>query len=103
MNDLGDLQGAWATYRDARLNLLGGIGIPSSHRDPMSEFAEVLVARLVDGTMADNRVQKDWDVLEADGSRVQVKYLANISTGGWVNWHTVEPNDCMDWHALVLQ
>ena len=50
MNDLGDLQGAWATYRDARLNLLGGIGIrlelmlarqqAADRRQPESEHAQ---------------------------------------------------------------
>jgi hypothetical protein len=59
------------------------MGVPRSCRDPLSEFAELLVARFVDGKLADNRVQKDWDVREADGSRIQVKYLANPSTGGW--------------------
>jgi hypothetical protein len=101
MTDLTGLQEAWGTYRDSRLYLLDTMGIPRSCRDPLSEFAELLVARLVGGTLADNRVQKDWDVASPMG-RVQVKYLANPPTGGWVNWHTIEPNDGMDWYALVI-
>lgn len=97
-----DLQETWALYREARLNLLSAMGMPQSCRDPRSEYAEVLVAHLVGGTLADNRVQKDWDVREPNGDRIQVKHLANAATGGWVNWLTIEPNDGMEWLAIVL-
>jgi hypothetical protein len=102
VSDIKDLLSSWSDYRDARKSLLGELGIPQSYRDPLSEFAEVLVARLVDGELASNRVQKGWDVQEPDGSRIQVKYLANTSAGSWVNWHTVEPNEQQDWWALVI-
>ena len=82
--DANDLLGDFSAYRQARLDLLETLGMAGSFRDPLSEFAEVLVARLLDGTLADNRVQKGWDVLLQDGTRVQVKYVANPSEGGWL-------------------
>lgn len=102
MNDTADLLQSWSSYRDARLCLLGQMNIPHSCRDPLAEFSEVLVAQLVGGTLADNRVQKGWDVRESNGDTIQVKYLANGSTGGWVNWHVVEPTEHQDWWALVI-
>lgn len=102
MNDANDLLQSWSAYREARLSLLTEMDIPQSCRDPLAEFSEVLVARLVNGTLADNRVQKGWDVREPNGDTIQVKYLANSSGGGWVNWHTVEPNGHQDWWALVV-
>lgn len=102
VSDTADLLKSWTAYRDTRLSLLHGLGIPQSYRDPLAEFAEVLVARLVGGTLAENRVQKGWDVREPNGSTIQVKYLANTSMGGWVNWHTVEPTEHHDWWALVI-
>lgn len=83
------------------MSLLGDLGIPQSCRDPLSEFAEQLVARLVGGTLAKSRVQPYWDV-ESDLGRIQVKYLANPSDGSWVNWHVVEPTEHEDWWALVV-
>lgn len=102
MNDTADLLKSWSAYRDARLSLLGDLGIPQSCRDPLSEFAEQLVAALVGGTLADNRVQKGWDVREPNGDTIQVKYLANAAHGSWVNWHTIEPTEHQDWWALVI-
>lgn len=101
MQDLSDLRRAWDEYRLARLDLLSVLDLSQSNRDPLGEFAEVLVARVLDGTLAPNRVQKAWDV-ESPIGFVQVKYLANPSQGPWVNWHTIEPADGMDWYALVL-
>jgi hypothetical protein len=95
------LLGDWAAYRLARTELLASLDVPQSCRDPLSEFSEVLVARLLGGELASNRVQKGWDV-QASIGRVQVKYLANASQGSWVNWHVIEPTDDMDWWALVV-
>ncbi len=107
MNDetprnVADLLTAFEGYRECRLGLLSEIGIEVSNRDPLSEFAEVLVARLLDGSLADNRVQKGWDVLLRDETRVQVKYVANPSDGGWVNWHTIFRDEGWDAYALVV-
>lgn len=96
-----DLLAAWSPYRWARRGVLESIGVQQSFRDPLGEFAEVLVARLVGGRLAANRVQKAWDVASPMGA-IQVKYLANPSDGGWPNWHTVAPTEGMDWYALVL-
>lgn len=87
-------------YRTGRIRLLEFLGIGASNRDPLAEFAERLVAALVGGQMAESRVQADWDVLGAEGARIQVRYLANPS-GGWVNEHAVEVSRC-DQYALVV-
>ena len=102
MNEVTDLLRSWSAYRNARVSLLGTMNLSQSCRDPLSEFAEQLVAHLVGGTLAGNRVQKGWDVREKNGDTIQVKYLANASSGGWVNWHTVEPTEHQDGWALVI-
>ena len=79
------------------------MGLSISNRDPLSELAECLVAALLPGTLATGRTQKDWDVLTADGERVQVKYLANPSGAGtWMNEHLVRVTDDMERYALVV-
>jgi hypothetical protein len=40
MGRVEELTGALRVYREARLNLLRAIGIPTSNREPLSEFAE---------------------------------------------------------------
>lgn len=60
------------------------------------------MAVLLDGVLANNRVQKGFDLTTADGNRVQVRYLANPSTT-WVNEHLVDfRNDSCDRYALVV-
>jgi hypothetical protein len=101
MQGVSELLGEWGEYRSARTRLLAALDLPQSCRDPLSEFSEGLVAGLLGGELASNRVQKGWDV-QASIGRVQVKYLANSSQGSWVNWHVVEPTGDMDWWALVV-
>lgn len=102
MGDARELLARFADYRQGRVSLLANIGIEISNRDPLSEFAEVLVARLLDGQLADSRVQKGWDVRAADGRLIQVKYVANPAVGQWVNWHTIEQDEGWDAYALVV-
>ena len=45
--------------------------------DPLAEFAEWLVAALLEGTLAPSPVQAHWDVEAPGVGKVQVKYLAN--------------------------
>lgn len=87
-------------YRQARELLLGVLG-HSSNRDPLAEIAEHLAAALLGGKLADNRVQKAWDIGLSDGAKAQVKYLANAS-GPWVNEHLVHRIEGVDWYVLVI-
>lgn len=99
------LTGALKAYREARLDLLRTIGTPTSNREPLSEFAEQLVAGALGGTCALSRVQADWDVVLPSGARVQVKYLANVKTPddrAWINEHVVRWIAGVDWWAVVV-
>lgn len=93
---------AFDEYRAARLKLLTELDCASSNRDPMAEFSERLVARLLDGALATSRVQPGYDLTTPTGERVQVKYLANPAAG-WINEHHVHFGhpDC-DSYALVF-
>jgi hypothetical protein len=98
---VGELLAALEVYGAARRRLLGVLG-HSSNRDPLAEVAEHLVARLTGGTLAVNRVQKDWDVELPDGRKAQVKYLANGAGGVWVNEHRVRRIEGVDWYVVVV-
>lgn len=93
---------AFDEYRAARIKLLAELECVSSNTDPMSEFSERLVGRLLSGTLAANRVQPGYDLTTPSGGRVQVKYLANPA-GGWINEHHVHFGhpEC-DSYALVF-
>jgi hypothetical protein len=95
-----ELLAALDEYRQARERLLGVLG-HASNRDPLAEVAEHLVAALMGGRLAQNRVQKAWDIELPDGAKVQVKYLANAA-GPWVNEHLVHRIDGVDWYVLVI-
>jgi len=92
---------AMATYGAARREFLVALGIPASNRDPLAEFSERLVAELVGGRLADSRVAKGYDVVDPDGRKIQVRYLANPE-GAWVNEHLVTFDDDLDFYALVI-
>ncbi len=92
---------AWQAYADKRLNFLNSLGRSRSCRDPLAEFSEHLVHRLLGGTMAASRVQKGYDLIRPDGRRVQVKYLANPGTR-WVNEHLVRFVPETEDYALVF-
>jgi len=92
---------AWTEYRQARYHLLDHLTTVQSNRDPMSEFAEILVRDLVSGRLAPSRTEKGWDVETPEGEKIQVRYLANRS-GNWVNWHWVVTSELWSWYALVV-
>lgn len=94
------LREAFKRYSQGRAELLEAIGVRGSNRDPLAEFSERLVAALLDGEMASNRVQRGWDVL-AGGRHVQVRYLANPADG-WINEHHVQMTDDLDDYAIVF-
>jgi hypothetical protein len=87
-------------YRQAREKLFVVLG-HTSNRDPLAEVAEHLVAALMGGTLAANRVQKAWDVELLASTKAQVKYLANTNDT-WVNEHVVHRIDGVDWYVLVI-
>ena len=91
----------FAKYSSARRQFLTSIGLPGSNRDPLAEFAECLAASLLEGRRAPSRTQKGWDIQLADGSKVQVKYLANRSDA-WVNEHPVRFENGVTRYALLI-
>jgi hypothetical protein len=88
-------------YRPARHRLLSFLRLADSNRDPLVEFCEHFVAALMGGRSADNRVQPEWDIELSDGSRAQVRYLANPGNR-WVNEHHVKSVPGVQWYVLVL-
>jgi hypothetical protein len=77
------LLGALAAYREARLAFLEGIGCRAdSMRDPLSEFAELLVAAVTGDRQAESPVQKGWDLISRDGCTTQVRCVANPRGSG---------------------
>jgi hypothetical protein len=96
-----ELREAFARYAAGRAELLESLGVKGSNRDPLAEFSERIVAALLDGELASNRVQRGWDVMAA-GRRVQVKYLANASDELWVNEHHIQITTDMDDYAIVF-
>jgi hypothetical protein len=99
--DWEELRDAFARYAQGRTELLDALGVKGSNRDPLAEFSERIVAALLAGELATNRVQRGWDVM-AGGRRVQVKYLANASDAVWVNEHHVHVTADMDDYAIVF-
>lgn len=101
---VGELLAALEEYRAARERLLDVLGSRRSSRDPLAEFAEHFVLALMGGCLAVSPVQAGWDIQLADGSKVQVKYLANGASGAgaWVNEHFVRSVAGVDWYALVI-
>ena len=95
------LRDAFERYSQGRAELLKAIGVKGSNRDPLAEFSERLVAALLDGELATNRVQRGWDLMAA-GRRVQVKYLANASDDVWMNEHHIHLTADMDDYAIVF-
>ncbi len=102
MSDLSRVLAAFKRYAEVRNALLDELQLKRrSNRDPLAEFSEWLVAKLVKGTLADSPVQPDWDVLTPDGEKIQVKYLANPADS-WVNEHYIHVSDGMDSYAIVI-
>ncbi len=101
---VSDLVEALERYREARLELLGVLGLPHSNREPLAEWSEHLVAALVDGQLAESPVQAGWDVTTPAGEKVQVRSLANRAglPGGWINEHRVVIPPGVHRYALVI-
>ena len=95
-----DLISHFRAYAQARVAFLSLLHRPASNRDPLAEFSEFLVARLLHGTLAPSPTQKGYD-LKRDGSTVQVRYLANTGHA-WVNEHHVIFTKDVDEYALVV-
>jgi hypothetical protein len=85
------LMSALDEYRPARKALLATLGLSASNRDPLAEFGEQLVHDLLGGVLAQSRAQAGHDLVQVDGRKVQVRYLANPSSGPWVNEHRMHP------------
>lgn len=97
-----DLASAFSAYANARAKFLRELGCAQSCRDPLAEFSEKIVARLLGATIAESRIQKGHDLVCPNGHRVQVKYLANPDVGHWVNEHTIVFTESVEEYALVL-
>lgn len=95
------LIGAFESYRLERAAFLEKPGCPGSNRDPLAEFSERLVKALIDGRLAESRVQKGYDVISSAGEKIQIKYLANPDNK-WINEHRIEFSSHMDLYALVF-
>lgn len=89
------------TYSEARRLFLEQLELPTSCRDPLSEFSEMLVAALLNATLANSRVQKDYDLTRLNGNKVQVKYLSNPA-GKWINEHPLRFPEGVHEYALVV-
>ena len=89
------------TYSRARADFLEQLGCAQSCRDPFAEFSEILVAQVLQASMAPSRVQKGYDLVRSSGRRIQVRYLCNPN-GQWVNRHVVHFTDEINDYALVV-
>jgi len=98
---VGDLLSEYRTYAFARGRFLNELGRATSCRDPLSEFSEVLVARLLGARIAASRVQEGYDLIRRDGRHVQVRSLANAGEN-WTNEHHVKFAEGVDDYALVI-
>jgi hypothetical protein len=97
-----ELLEALDSYRPARQAFLAILGLPASNRDPFAEFSEQLVHALMGGLLAESRVHVGHDLVLLDGMKVQVRYLANPSSGTWINEHRVHQIPGVEIYALVL-
>ena len=88
-------------YTSERRRFLKSINWPESNRDPFSVASELLVLHLLGGKLAENQVQKGWDLIDENNNKVQIKYLANTREK-WVNGHDVKFPDGVDFFALVV-
>jgi len=92
---------AFREYSVARIAFLEKLGCLVSNRDPLAEFSEQLVASMTGSSLAPSRVQPGYDIIGAEGEKIQVKYLANPGEK-WINEHRIEFNVNIDFYALVF-
>ena len=88
-------------YSQSRSQFLEQLNLSKSCRDPLAEFSEVLVGKILNATLADSRVQKGYDLIKPNQRLVQVKYLCNPSRT-WINEHPLKFPDSVDEYALVV-
>lgn len=100
-DSISDILYALGVYRVARSDFLRLLGCHTSNRDPLAEFSERLAEAWLRGTLASSRVQRGYDLIDGDGRRVQVKYLAN-PPGTWVNGHEVRFTSEVDAYVVVM-
>jgi hypothetical protein len=84
--------GAYLAARDKLNDAMALLGIQTRNVDPLANFAEVIVARDLSGTIQP-AANKGFDVLAADSSKVQVKSLRVSSAGLGDN--------CLDWYGCT--
>ena len=96
-----ELVSQFQSYSKSRSRFLEQLNLSKSCRDPLAEFSEVLVGKLLNATLADSRVQKGYDLVKPNQRLVQVKYLCNPS-GNWINEHPIKFPDSVDEYALVI-
>lgn len=100
-NVVDELVSQFQNYSKSRSRFLEQLHLSKSCRDPLAEFSEVLVGKLLNATFADSRVQKGFDLVKPNRRLVQVKYLCNPS-GNWINEHLIKFPDSVDEYALVI-
>jgi len=96
-----ELLSQFQIYSKSRSQFLEQINLSKSCRDPLAEFSEVLVGKILNATLADSRVQKGYDLIKPNQRLVQVKYLCNPSRN-WINEHPIKFPDTVDEYALVI-
>ena len=88
-------------YSKVRSQFLEQLTLSKSCRDPLAEFSEILVGKILNATLADSRVQKGYDLIRPNQRLVQVKYLLNPSRV-WINEHLIKFPSMVDEYALVI-
>jgi len=96
-----ELLSQFQIYSKSRSQFLEQLNLSKSCRDPLAEFSEILVGKLLNATLADSRVQKGYDLIKPNQRLVQVKYLCNPSKN-WINEHPIKFPDSVDEYALVI-
>ncbi len=97
---LAEFIGKYTKYRAARVEFLDNRGCLQSNRDPLAEASEFIVAALLDGKIVNNKVQKDYDIIDSSGKKIQVKYLATPANES-INGHTISFPEEADLYAVV--
>lgn len=100
-SNVTELLSQFQTYSKVRSQFLEQLHLSKSCRDPLAEFSEILVGKLLNASLADSRVQKGHDLIRPNQRLVQVKYLLNPSRV-WINEHPIKFPPTVDEYALVI-
>lgn len=76
---------SYLVARDAFMEAMAALGLPTKNVDPLSCIAEVIAARELGGVVVPKAANPDYDVILPDGKRVQVKSLRNSSSNPEAN------------------